>query len=322
MQPLLTHVAGVDVHKEVLVITTLVGDLNRDPVKETFTCHTFTKDLAAMGEKLISMGIRHVAMESTGVYWKPIYNVWHPMGITITVGNAGHIKNVPGRKTDVKDSEWIAGLHRCGLIRSSFIPDTEYQQLRLLNRHRANLISDLSRIKNRVQQVLEDGNIKISSIVSDVFGAVGMALLDALSNGITDTASLMVRIRHVGTTRIKRRFEMEKAVTNCFREDHCFLIRELMRQYMDLKQRIQEVEDKLDKRFEKHADLLQRLVEIPGVDTITAQGIVAEATTQMENFRTDRLFAAWAGVAPGNHESARKKKEPKQGTVTPLCANS
>ena len=316
MQPLLTHVAGVDVHKEILVITTLVGDLDKEPTKELFTCKTFTEDLAVMGKKLLSMGIKHVAMESTGVYWKPVYNVWHPMGIIVTVGNAGHVKNVPGRKTDVKDSEWLAELHRCGLIRSSFIPDTEYQQLRLLNRHRTNLVNDIARVKNRVQNILEDGNIKLGSIVSDVFNPAGMAVLDSLSQGITDTESLLRRAQEAGIKRLKRKDEMRKALTNCFREDHCFLIRELMLQYTDLIQRLNQATEELTQRFKKHSDLIERLDEIPGVDQITAQGIVAEATTQMDQFKNDRLFAAWAGVAPGNHESARKKKESKPGMAT------
>src|SRR5690606_10762604 len=130
----------------------LIGDADQNPSVQRFECSTFTEDLMAMGTKFLELGVTEVAMESTGIYWKPLYNVWAPMGIKITVGNASHIKNVPGRKTDMNDSHWIAQLHRFGLIRSSFIPEPEFQKLRLLSRHRTNLVDDLSRVKCRVQK--------------------------------------------------------------------------------------------------------------------------------------------------------------------------
>ena len=167
MKALRTHVAGVDVHKEMLAITVMIGRGDEDPSVEHFECSTMTDDLRAMGIVLKEKGVTAVAMESTGIYWKPVYNVWEPMGLNPIIGNATHMKNVPGRKTDQKDAEWIAQLHRFGLIRASFVPDGVYQRLRLLSRQRTNLTDDLGRIKNRVQKVLEDGNIKWSSIVSD-----------------------------------------------------------------------------------------------------------------------------------------------------------
>ena len=174
MQVLKTHVAGVDVHKAILAITILIGDADKEPTFEQFSCETFTEDLMAMGLILKEKGVTEVAMESTGVYWKPVYNVWSKMGIRCTVGNARTMRNVPGRKIDMNDSHWIAQLHRFGLIRSSFIPEDKFQQLRLLSRHRTNLTDDLSRVKDRVQRILEDGNIKIGSVVSDVLGVAGL----------------------------------------------------------------------------------------------------------------------------------------------------
>ena len=165
MKALRTHVAGVDVHKEMLAITVMIGKGDEDPSVEHFQCLTMTEDLRAMGIILKSRGVTDVAMESTGIYWKPVYNVWQPMGLNPIIGNATHMKNVPGRKTDQKDAEWIAQLHRFGLIRASFVPDGVFQRLRLLSRQRTNLTEDLGRIKNRVHKVLEDGNIKWSSIV-------------------------------------------------------------------------------------------------------------------------------------------------------------
>ena len=176
MKALRTHIAGVDVHKDILAITTMIGAGDQDPVVEHFQCSTMTDDLKAMGLVLLNRGVKDVAMESTGVYWKPVYNVWQPMGLNVMIGNATHMKNVPGRKTDMNDSHWIAQLHRFGLIKPSFVPDSVFQRLRLLSRHRTNLVDDLSRVKNRVEKVLQDGNIKWSSIVSDTFGVAGMKI--------------------------------------------------------------------------------------------------------------------------------------------------
>ena len=159
MQPMRTHVAGVDVHKEMLQISILVGAADAQDLKpERFECSTMTDDLRAMGVVLIEKGVKDVAMESTGVYWKPVHNVWSPMGLNCCVANATHVKNVPGRKTDQNDADWLATLHRFGLVRPSFVPDGIYQRLRLLSRHRTNLVEDLGRVKNRVEKVLQDGN--------------------------------------------------------------------------------------------------------------------------------------------------------------------
>lgn len=181
LQALKTHVAGVDVHKEILAITVLIGLPDEEPRAVHLECSTFTDDLMACGIKMKELGVTDVAMESTGVYWKPVFNVWDKLGLKVIVGNASHIKNVPGRKTDINDSQWIAELHRYGLIRASFIPDGEFQRMRLLSRHRTNLTEDLARVKNRIQRVLEDGNIKLGSVVSDVFGVSGIQVLDLIA---------------------------------------------------------------------------------------------------------------------------------------------
>jgi len=241
MQAMRTHVAGVDVHKDILAISTMIGEADQEPTVEHFECSTMTDDLKAMGIVLLEKGVREVAMESTGVYWKPVYNVWEPLGLRCTIGNASHIKNVPGRKTDTKDSEWIAQLHRFGLIRPSFVPDGVFQRLRLLSRHRTNLVSDLSRVKNRVEKVLQDGNIKWSSIVSETFGVAGLKILDLIADGVTNAQTLAASV----TTKIKRKEDAQKALTNCLTGEHVFVIRELMYQYRDIQTRIREVENEL-----------------------------------------------------------------------------
>lgn len=306
MQPLRTHVAGVDVHKAILAITVMVGGAEEEPKIEQFTCGTFTEDLMAMGLILKERSVSEVAMESTGVYWKPVYNVWSKMGIKCTVGNARTMRNVPGRKTDMNDSHWIAQLHRFGLIRASFIPEDKFQQLRLLSRHRTNLTDDLSRVKNRVQRILEDGNIKYGSVVSDVFGVAGLRVLRLLADGVTRADLLAQQV----TTNVKRKDDIKKSLTNCFTTKHCFLIQELMQQYDDLKARILKVDEELVVDVTPYAHLIDELKKIPGIDMTLAVGIIAEATNDVSNFADERKFAAWAGVAAGNNESAGKKKEP------------
>lgn len=300
-----THVAGVDVHKEILVISVLIGKADEEPRLEQFECSTFTDDLMKCGLKLKELGIRHVAMESTGVYWKPLYNVWSPMGIEVTVGQAAHIKNVPGRKTDMNDSHWIATLHRFGLIRPSFIPENIFQRMRLLSRHRTNLTEDLARVKNRVQKALEDGNIKWGSIVSDVFGASGLKVLSLIADGVTNARTLS----SVVTTKIKRKEEVERALTNTLTTDHCFLIKKLMDQYRFIETQIAEIESELAEKAKPYVHLIEKLDEIPGIDKVLATALLAEATNDMSNFKDERKFAAWAGVASGNNESAGKKKD-------------
>ena len=190
MKAIRTHVAGVDVHKEMLAITVLIGEADAEPQVHQFECLTFTEDLMKCGLKLREYGVREVVMESTGIYWKPLYNVWAPMGFEVTVAQAAHVKNVPGRKTDMNDSHWLAQLHRFGLVRASFVPDEIFQRMRLLSRHRTNLTSDLATLKNRIQRALEDGNIKWGSIVSDVFGKSGLAILDLIADGVTNAKTL------------------------------------------------------------------------------------------------------------------------------------
>lgn len=307
MKALRTHVAGVDVHKDILSITVMIGLADEDPVVEHFECGTMTEDLKAMGLFLKEKGVRDVAMESTGVYWKPVYNVWEPLGLKCVVGNARHIKRVPGRKTDQKDSEWISQLHRFGLIQPSFVPDGVYQRLRLLSRHRTNLVDDLARVKNRVEKVLQDGNIKWSSVVSDTFGVAGIEILNLISEGFTNAQTLANAV----TTRIKKKEVTQKALTNCLTTEHCFVIKELMRQYRDLKALILEVENELVEKTKPYAHLVEELDKIPGIDKILAMGIIAEATADVSAFADERVFAAWTGVASGNNESAGKKKRSK-----------
>lgn len=317
MQPMpimLPSVAGVDVHKDKLTITTLVDDKNGQTVIHQFESPTFTDDLIKTGLKLLDLGVTHVAMESTGIYWKPIHHVWKPLGLIITLGNAAHLRNVPGRKTDMNDSHWIATLHRSGLIRSSYIPEQKYQDLRMLTRHRRCLVDDASRLKNRAQKILEDANIKISSVISDVFGVAGRRILESIAKGNIDKNSLA----SLATTNLKRIEDVPRSLSNTLTKVQCILIRQLLSQFDSIQLLISEVEQEISDRLKEHSELLKKLDEVPGIDRTIAQGIIAEATADMSSFKEDRFFAAWAGVAPGNNESANKKKEQSQERETPL----
>jgi hypothetical protein len=212
-----------------------------------------TDDLKAMGLVLVNRGVKDVAMESTGVYWKPVHNVWEPMGLNVMIGNATHMKNVPGRKTDMTDSHWIAQLHRFGLIKPSFVPDGVFQRLRLLSRHRTNLVEDRSRVKNRVEKVLQDGNIKWSSIVSDTFGVAGMQILDLIADGVTNAQTLAASV----TTKIKRKEDAQKALTNCLTREHIFVLKELLKQFRSIQAQILEVENELTERMLPYAHLVE-----------------------------------------------------------------
>ena len=215
------------------------------------------------------------------------------------------MKNVPGRKTDDEDSKWLAKLHRFGLIRASYIPTVEFQKMRSLNRHRTSLVEDLARVKNRVQKVLEDGNVKIGSVLSDVFGVAGQAVLDAIADGKTDSYELLCQIR----TAVKKPKEVIlKSLKNCLTETHRSQIREYLIQMRHLQENINQIETELGSLQMPFFKQIEKLTEIPGVKSITAQGIIAEATTHMHHFADDRKFAAWAGVAPGNYQSAGTHK--------------
>ena len=312
MQAIRTNVAGVDVHKDILAITVLIGDPDKEPIHHQFECSTFTEDLMKCGLKLREFGVTDIVMESTGVFWKPLYNVLEPMGFTICVAQAAHVKKVPGRKTDISDSYWLASLHRFGLVSPSFIPNGTFQRMRLLSRHRTNLTQDLSRVKNRIQKTLEDGNIKWGSIVSDVFGKSGIDILRLIADGVTNARTLASAV----TTKIKRKEDVEKALTNTFTKEHIYVVHELMTQFYFLSKKISEVESELAELAKPYAHLVEKLDEIPGIDKILAMGILSEATDQMDKFEDERKFAAWAGVAAGNNESGGKKKDQKPEKVT------
>jgi len=301
-------VAGVDVHKEKITITVLKKNHENTIEKIIWESSTFTEDLEITGKKILDLGVKHVAMESTGVYWKPIFNVWDKLGLVITLGNATHIKNVPGRKTDVKDSEWIATLHLNGLIRPSYIPEAEFRELRLLTRHRMSLIDDLARVKNRIQKLLEDGNLKLGSVISDIFGVAGTRIIESIASGEDDPDYLASLV----TTNVKKTREViRKSLVHTLQEVHKKILQNLLLEMKYLKQLCLDIEDEISTRLKPHEEIINQLCTIPGINQKLAEDILAETSINMSTFKDDKNFAAWAGVAPGNHESASKKKKTK-----------
>lgn len=314
METLFNAVAGIDVHQAKLTITTLVGSDSKKIQKTTWECSTYTDDLVEAAKKIKSLGVVEVAMESSGIYWRPVYNIWSKMGLKITLGNAYHIKNVPGRKTDAKDSEWLANLHMNGLIRPSYIPEEEFRVLRELTRHRGNLLSNIIDVKNRLQRVLEDGNIKLQSAITDIFGVAGRKVLTAILSGENDALKLAEFV----DTNVKAKKEViRKSLTHRLTESNLFCLKQLYSQLLYLEHLLQELQNEIDQKMKPYAEFIKKLDEIPGIDTKTAETIIAEATTRMENFKDAKSFAAWSGVASGNNESAGKKKEQSADTETP-----
>ena len=270
--------------------------------KEVRTFGTMTVDLLGLSDWLLSFRVTHVAMESTGEYWKPIYNILEE-NFEVLLVNARHIKQVPGRKTDVMDAEWIADLLRHGLLRSSFIPPVGQRELRELTRHRTNFVRERASLVNRIQKTLESANIKLASVASNVMGVSGRAMLEAIVAG-TANANEMAGLAK-GRLREKRE-QLDKALDGRVKPHHRFVLSELLCQVDSLDESIARFDAEIEKYchpFEKEVELLDT---IPGVAQRIAEVIVSEIGNDMSRFPTADHLAAWAGVAPGNNESAGK----------------
>lgn len=299
--------SGMDVHKETVVATVAGIGIKQ----ETRTFSTFTNSLKELNEWLKSLGITHVAMESTGVYWKPVFNVLEA-DFEIMLVNARHIKNVPGHKTDKKDSRWITKLLLSGLLKGSFIPPVEIRQLRDLFRYKRKLTGQVSAEKNRLQKILEDANIKLSSVVSDTFGVSATRIIDALINGEENIEELL-KLCH-GKLNGKKE-AIREALVGKLTLHHRFMLRTIKNSMANIEEIIAQVEAQIDvqtKAYEVEIELLQ---SIPGVGKDTAIGIVAEIGVEMEVFPNEQHLASWAGMSPGNNESAGKKKVAGQRTA-------
>jgi len=304
MEAIVRACCGLDVHQATVVACLLVGDPDKKPRREVRTFGTMTCDLIQMREWLTAEGCTHVGMESTGIYWMPVYAMLEGH-FELVVGNATHIKNVPGRKTDVKDSEWIADLLRHGLIRRSFVPPKPLRELRDLLRYRRKLVEAQTAERNRLLKLLETANIKLASVASDVFGVSGRAMLRALLGG-TATPDEMAQLAR-GSLR-KKIASLSAALDGRVEEHHRFLLGVQLDRMEQVEASITKVDARIDEKLLPYATQHQRLTEIPGVDRIGAAVIIAELGVDMSVFPTPQHAAAWAGVCPGNNESAGKRK--------------
>jgi transposase len=303
MQVVYERCAGLDVHKRTVVACTTTPDASGQPHKECRTFSTMTPEVCQLRDWLKSLGVTHVAMESTGVYWKPIYNVLEGH-FELLVVNAQHIKAVPGRKTDLKDAEWIADLLRHGLLRPSFVPSAQQRELRDLTRHRTRLIEERSRVINRLQKVLEDANIKLATVASDLMGKSAQAMLKGLLAQEADPAVLSELA--LGKLRAKREL-VEQALTGRLKPHHRFLISEHLVHIETLEEAIERVSHEIAERMRPFEQLLKRLETIIGIKRRLAEVILAEIGTDMSRFPSARHLASWAGMCPGNRQSAGKR---------------
>lgn len=334
MEVTYTHCAGLDVHKKTVVACCLIPREGGEICKETRTFTTMTQELLALGDWLNSRGVTHVAMESTGEYWKPVYNLLED-NYTVLVVNAQHIKNVPGRKTDVKDAEWIADLLRHGLLQGSFIPPLPQRDLRDLTRQRTKLVQERAAVVNRLQKVLEWANLKLASVVTDVTGVSARQMLLAIAQGTEEVETLVQLAK--GRLRSKRQ-ELELALTGQIRPHHRFLIANHLTHLDFLEEQIAVFDAQIAEHIQTQVlevevpapsgeqdislcsnyslaweKAITLLDTIPGVGRQTAELLLAEIGCDMSRFKSEAHLAKWAKLCPGNHESAGKRYSGRTG---------
>lgn len=313
MQVLHERCCGLDVHKKVVAACVITPE-----ERETRTFSTMTNDLLRLADWLREKGITHVAMESTGVYWKPIYNLLEDE-FTLLVVNAHHIKAVPGRKTDVKDAEWIADLLRHGLVKGSFIPDRPQRELRELVRYRRSLIQERSQVINRIQKVLEGANIKLSAVASNVVGASGRAMLEAMISGTEDAQALAALAK--GNLRNKRT-ALEEALHGLMGTHQRMMLQSQLRHLDFLGQEIARLDEEVAQRMRPFEEDIQRIDAIPGLGRRLIEQVVAEVGLDMSRFPSAEHLSSWARMCPGNNESAGKRHSGRTGHANPWLGST
>jgi transposase len=313
MEAIIERCCGLDVHKDVVVACLLIGPAEVRVRKEIRSYGTTTAQLEELRDWLSEAGCTHVGMESTGIYWVPVYAVLEEH-FDLIVGNATHMKNVPGRKTDVKDSQWIAELIRCGLIRKSFVPPKWQRALRDLTRYRRKLVEAQASERNRLQRLLETCNVKVASVASDVFGKSGREILRALIRGEASPEEMSELARG----RLRHKLDaLVMALHGKVEAHHRFMLEMQLGRVEDIEANIAVVDRKIDEAVEPYREIVECLKTIPGVDRVGAITIIAELGVDMSVFPTVAHAAAWAGVCPGNNESAGKRmgQQKRRGNV-------
>jgi transposase len=304
MEVVYPYCCGLDVHKKNVVACRLRPGPAGKPNVELRTFGTTTPELLALSDWLAAGGVTHVALESTGSYWKPVYNLLEG-SFTLLLVNAQHVKQVPGRKSDVRDAEWLAHLLRHGLLKASFVPDREQRELRELTRYRTSLVRERVAEVNRLQKVLEGANIKLASVVSDITGKSAREMLAALVAGEADPAVLA----QLAKGRLREKIPLlEQALVGQFGAHQQFMLARQLAHVEYLEALIAELDAEVAQRLAPFEAAVQRLMTIPGVGRRVAEGLAAEVGLDMERFPSDKHLASWAGMCPGQHESAGKQR--------------
>lgn len=300
---------GLDVHKKTISACIVSPDENGEPQSEVREFKTFTNDLNLLKEWLMANNCPIVAIESTGVYWRPVHNVLEGY-VNVVLVNARHVKNVPGRKTDIEDSKWLAGLLRNGLLAGSFIPDKETRQWRELVTLRKSHTNTASDYKRRVHKLFECANIKISSVVSDLFGVTGRNLMDMLCD---ENATIdILAIEKCARGSLKNKVpELVRSINGFFENHHRFQLKSMLSVIDHHFQEITNITNRLKLLMTDHQELLNKLDEIPGIDELAAQSVISYIGIDLADFPNEPAICSWAGLCPGNNESAGKRKTGK-----------
>lgn len=297
---------GLDVHKKV-VVATIDGEGIK---KQTREFDTITSSLKELRDWLLENRITHVAMESTGVFWKPVYNVLEPAGLTVWIVNAAHVKYVPGHKTDKKDSAWLCKLLLAGLLKPSYIPAKEQRELRDLTRYRTKLVQSNASNKNRIIRILEDANIKLSSVLSSTSGVVGTKLIDKICEGKQITMADIDQVYHKKLGASKD--EIFEACQGFVTTHHIYMLQLIRKEIDNTLRTIESLDLRIKEVLSPYDNALELLKKVPGISVKSAEDLVAEIGLDMNVFPTEKHLASWAGMAPGNNESAGKKKADEQ----------
>jgi transposase len=313
METIFPCVAGLDVHAKTVTVCVRRVNEQGKVQKEVRSYETMTRNLLALMEWLIAEGVTHVAMESTGVFWKPIYNVLEGH-FEILLVNARHVKNVPGRKTDVKDCDWLAQLLQCGLLRGSFIPPRPQREMRDLTRMRTQLIRETVSVGNRIRKVLEDANIKLGEVASDTLGVSGRRMIAAIIEGETNSAKLA----DMAARRLRGKIpQLNKAMEGKLTEHHRFMLKALMDYLTHLERQIEQFSERIDAISRPFEKAITRLMPIPGLDLVSAQNVIAEIGPTMDSFPTHAHLCSWAKICPGINESGGKRRSAVTGHGNP-----
>jgi transposase len=311
---------GLDVHKQTVVACVLISSPDGPPNKTLRTFGTLTDELLALGDWLASQGVTHVALEATASYWKPIWNLLEAR-FELLLANAQHIKAVPGRKTDVKDAEWIADLLRHGLLKPSFVPDRPQRELRELTRYRTSLVTERAAEVNRLQKVLEGANLKLGDVASDVLGQSARQMLERIAAGATEAES--VALAQLARGRLREKIpQLERALSGRTAPHQRFMLAQQLAHIDFLDETIERVSGEIAERLRPFDATLLNLDAIPGVGRRTAETLLAEIGTDMRRFPSAAHLASWAGMCPGHDESAGKRRTGKTRKGSPALRHA